>query len=227
MSKKISEPLPSDWMSHCGELFKSQEMLALKSFLANEKKNKQAVYPLSNDIFQAFWLTSFENVKVVILGQDPYHGVGQAHGLAFSVAPEVKVPPSLKNIFKEIERSCGPLNNKSGFLIDWAKEGVFLLNQVLTVREGLPASHQGKGWEFFTDGVIKSLSLHKKDLVFLLWGSHAQKKLSLIDQSKHLVLKAPHPSPLSAHRGFLGCDHFVLTNKWLQEKKGESITWRR
>jgi len=169
--------------------------------------------------------TPFEQVKVVILGQDPYHGPGQAHGLCFSVLPGVPPPPSLVNIFSEIGRDLGIARPDHGCLIPWARQGVLLLNAVLTVERGLAGSHQGKGWEGFTDHVIDQLNREREGLVFLLWGSYAQAKGALIDARRHRVLKAPHPSPLSAHRGFIGCGHFSKTNQWLSEHSQSEIDW--
>lgn len=183
-------------------------------FLAEDKKNYR-IFPPEKEIFNAFNLTPLEKIKVVIIGQDPYHGVGQAHGLCFSVNDGVKFPPSLKNIFKELQSDLDIPIPLSGNLTHWAEQGVFLLNNTLTVREKTPNSHQKKGWEEFTDAVIKLISEQKSGVVFLLWGSFAQSKENLIDASKHHILKAAHPSPFSAHRGFLGCQHFSKTNKIL------------
>ena len=188
------------------------------------------VYPHSSEWFKAFALTPFDDVKVVILGQDPYHGAGQAHGLSFSVPEGLPIPPSLLNIFKEIDADVGNgeptlTTLRQGCLVPWAEQGVFLLNSVLTVEHGEAASHQGRGWETFTDSVIGQLSDEREDLVFLLWGSYAQKKGQVIDSKRHLVLKCPHPSPLSAHRGFLGCGHFSKANEWLIEHNQEPIDW--
>jgi len=179
------------------------------------------VYPSQELIFNAFTYCPFTKVKVVILGQDPYHGFGQAHGLAFSVPDEIKIPPSLMNIYKEIGNSL-PL---SGNLVPWAEQGVVLLNSTLTVTAHQPCSHQKLGWETFTDAVISKVSDKQKHVVFLLWGAFAQKKEGLIDHTKHLVLTAPHPSPLSAHRGFLGCGHFRKANEYLEKHKRSAITW--
>lgn len=181
-------------------------------FLAEDKKNYR-IFPPEKEIFNAFNLTPLEKIKVVIIGQDPYHGIGQAHGLCFSVNDGVKFPPSLKNIFKELQSDLDIPIPLSGNLTHWAEQGVFLLNNTLTVREKTPTSHQKKGWEEFTDAVIKLISEQKSGVVFLLWGSFAQSKENLIDTTKHHILKAAHPSPFSAHRGFLGCQHFSKTNK--------------
>lgn len=194
------------------------------SFVAAERE-KYRIYPAAADIFNAFRLTPFVDIRVVILGQDPYHGAGQAHGLSFSVPAGVRLPPSLRNIYKEIERSMGVKMPPHGDLTPWARQGVFLLNTTLSVREGAAGSHSGKGWESFTDAAISCLSDQRDNIVFMLWGSHAQKKEPLIDGKRHLVLKAPHPSPLSAHRGFIGCDHFIKANSYLRKHGGKSIDW--
>lgn len=205
-------------------------MKELRDYLAHRKAQSAVVFPHSSEWFSAFALTGFDDVKVVILGQDPYHGAGQAHGLSFSVPEGLPIPPSLLNIFKEIDADVGngePIltSLRRGCLIPWAEQGVFLLNSVLTVEQGEAASHQGRGWETFTDSVIRQLSDEREGLVFLLWGSYAQKKGQVIDSKRHLVLKCPHPSPLSAHRGFLGCGHFSKTNEWLIDHKQEPIDW--
>lgn len=185
------------------------------------------VYPPQSEIFSAFSLTEFEAVKVVILGQDPYHGPNQAHGLAFSVKPPVAPPPSLVNIYKELAQDIPNFQiPHHGYLVDWAKQGVLLLNTVLTVEQGQAHSHAKFGWETFTDKVIAQLNLHRENLVFLLWGSHAQKKGQFIDQNRHCVLRAPHPSPLSAHRGFFGCHHFSQANHYLESKGLSPIQWQ-
>jgi uracil-DNA glycosylase len=178
-------------------------------------------------VFNAFKLTPFENVKVVILGQDPYHGPGQAEGLCFSVPSGIPLPPSLQNIYKEIEQDLGiKMNVKNGHLAKWCEQGVFLLNAVLTVEKGKPASHAGKGWEIFTDEVIRKISEEKSGVVFLLWGNYAIKKKALIDTSKHFVLNAPHPSPFSAYSGFFGCEHFSKTNEILEKQNQKPIDWK-
>lgn len=184
------------------------------------------VYPQGNKIFAAFDSTPVDSVKVVILGQDPYHGYGQANGLCFSVNPGVALPPSLQNIFKEIETETGVKALPGGDLSRWARQGVLLLNSILTVEEATPGAHQGKGWERFTDSAISRLSREREALVFMLWGSYAIKKGQLIDSSRHLVLTSPHPSPLSAHRGFFGNGHFVKANRYLKEHGREPIDWR-
>ncbi len=218
--------IPMDWQKYLGPELKKDYMLELDHFLAEELKAGKAIYPKLDDIFNAFKLCSLADVKVVIIGQDPYHGVGQAHGLSFSVRPGVKIPPSLKNIYKELESDIGVKTVEHGFLDSWAKQGVLLLNSVLTVQAGQANSHQKKGWEIFTDSIIKVLNEHGQSLVFLLWGSPAQKKGKNIDESKHLVLKSVHPSPLSAYRGFFGCQHFSKTNKFLAEHGRVPIEWQ-
>ena len=195
----------------------------LRAFLANEYRTR-SICPPMEDIFNAFKLCPYENVKVVILGQDPYYGVAQAHGLSFSVRKGIDVPPSLKNIYKELSDDIGFTPPAHGFLEKWAKEGVFLLNATLTVRLGQPLSHRGHGWETFTDHVISLLSKREKPMVFLLWGANARSKASLIDASRHLVLQAPHPSPLSAYAGFFGCKHFSKANAFLA-RFGEEVDW--
>ena len=202
-------------------------MRNLKTFLQSEKASGKIVYPKNADIFNALNLTPFDDVKVVILGQDPYHGPGQAHGLCFSVQENVPKPPSLVNIYKEIESDLGVKMPAKGTLTGWAQQGVLLLNATLTVEQGRAGSHQGKGWEEFTDTVIRAVNQHHEHVVFLLWGSHAQKKGAFIDRRKHCVLQAPHPSPLSAHRGFLGCRHFSRANAYLEENGRPAIQWDR
>lgn len=187
----------------------------------------KTIYPPQNEVFNAFKYTAFEEVKVVILGQDPYHGPNQAHGLAFSVKPEVAIPPSLLNIYKELSQDIPSFQiPHHGYLVKWAEQGVLLLNTVLTVERGLAHSHANLGWETFTDRVIAALNEQREHLVFLLWGSHAQKKGSMIDRTRHCVLTAPHPSPLSAHRGFFGCKHFSKTNEYLRGKGIAEIDWQ-
>jgi uracil-DNA glycosylase len=200
-------------------------MQRLAEFLRSELHAGKVIYPAPGRIFAALDATPFEQVKVVILGQDPYHGPGQAHGLCFSVLPGVPLPPSVQNIFAEIQRDLNIARPDHGCLLPWAQQGVLLLNSVLTVERGLAGSHQGKGWEGFTDAVIGELNRARNGVVFLLWGSYAQAKGKLIDTQRHLVLKAPHPSPLSAHRGFLGCGHFSMTNNWLSEHAQSAIGW--
>ena len=195
-------------------------------YVQNERRAGKVIYPPQNEVFSAFALTEFSAVKVVILGQDPYHGPNQAHGLSFSVKPGIAPPPSLMNMYKELAQDVGFQIPQHGYLVDWAKQGVLLLNTVLTVEQGKAHSHANIGWEQFTDKVIHQLNQHRENLVFLLWGSHAQKKGQFIDRSRHCVLTAPHPSPLSAHRGFLGCRHFSKTNDYLRQQGIEQIEWQ-
>ncbi|MCK9616783.1 MAG: uracil-DNA glycosylase [Lentimicrobiaceae bacterium] len=213
------------WMKVLMPEFEAPYFSMLKDFLVNEKKT-YAVYPPGSQIFAAFNHTPFDKVKVVILGQDPYHGIGQAHGMCFSVNHGVPKPPSLINIFKELESDLGIPPARSGNLLKWAEEGVFLLNAILTVRANQPASHQGRGWEMFTDAAIRALSEHKKGIIFLLWGAYAQAKQALINTENHYVLKAAHPSPLAAAKGFFGCRHFSKTNEILTELHQKPIDWR-
>ncbi|HEX7414331.1 MAG TPA: uracil-DNA glycosylase [Bacteroidia bacterium] len=219
-----SPQIEEGWLHALKDEFKKDYFLKLKAFLTEEKKQYR-LFPPGNHIFNAFNLTSFHNVKVVILGQDPYHGFGQAHGLCFSVPDGVKAPPSLKNIFKEIKDDVGIDIPPTGNLSPWARQGVLLLNATLTVRENQAGSHQNKGWEVFTDAVIKKLSDEKTGLVFLLWGNYAKQKAALIDVQKHHVLTAPHPSPL-ARGGFFGCKHFSKTNEFLKQQGQMPINWK-
>ncbi|BAV64686.1 uracil-DNA glycosylase [Sphingobium cloacae] len=205
--------------------FQSPYMQALKRFLEGEKANGKRVFPKGSEYFRALDLTPLDKVKVVILGQDPYHGEGQAHGLCFSVRPGVRTPPSLVNIYKELNSDLGIAPPRHGFLEHWAKQGVLLLNSVLTVEMSRAASHQGKGWEQFTDAIIRLVNQKDEPVVFLLWGAYAQRKAAFVDPSRHLVLKAAHPSPLSAHNGFLGCRHFSRANAFLEEKGRGAIDW--
>jgi uracil-DNA glycosylase len=211
------------WLESINEEFTKPYFNDLRNFLLDER-GKYMVYPPGNRIFAAFDLTPFDEVKVVILGQDPYHGEGQAHGLCFSVNDGVRPPPSLVNIFKELETDMGCSRPKSGNLEAWAKQGVLLLNATLTVRANTAGSHQNKGWELFTDVVIKTLSDKKENIVFLLWGNYAKAKTTLIDANKHLVLTAAHPSPL-ARGAFFGCKHFSKTNEFLKRKGIKEIQW--
>jgi len=198
----------------------------LQEFLHHEFESGEVIFPPAKDIFNAFAYMPFNGVRVVILGQDPYHGVGQAHGLAFSVKKGIRLPPSLKNIFKELHQDLACPIASNGDLTPWAQQGVLLLNTCLTVRSGLAHSHQGRGWELFTDAVIKTLNTHASDpLVFVLWGAPAQAKQSLITDKRHLILTAPHPSPLSAHRGFIGCRHFSKINAFLTSHHKRPIDW--
>lgn len=214
----------NDWDEILADEWTKPYYLKLREFLKSEYAAK-TVYPDMNDIFNALKLTSFEDTKVVIIGQDPYHGEGQAHGLCFSVKKGVTPPPSLKNIFKELNADIGKPIPKDGELTEWAKQGVLLLNNVLTVREGQPASHKGMGWEIFTDRIISELNKKQTPVVFLLWGAHAQKKAEIITNPIHYKLKAVHPSPLSASRGFFGCKHFSETNKILKKENLKEIEW--
>ncbi len=224
MSQDIKPQIEESWKSVLNNAFKGNGFIQLKQFLLEEKK-KYTIYPQGEHIFAAFNHTPFQKVRVVILGQDPYHGPGQAHGLCFSVNKGQRIPPSLVNIYKEIQADIGCPPPSHGNLESWARQGILLLNATLTVRAGQPGSHQKKGWEDFTDAAISALSIQRQGLVFLLWGSHAQSKMSLIDESKHHILKAPHPSPLSASRGFFGCRHFSKTNALLAASDKEEIKW--
>jgi uracil-DNA glycosylase len=212
------------WKEQLNEEFDKEYFIQLTDFVRKEYSTKQ-VFPSANNIFNAFELCPFDQVKVVIIGQDPYHGIGQAHGLCFSVDDGIAFPPSLLNIFKEIERDLAKPLPKTGNLSQWAKQGVLLLNATLTVEAHKAGSHQGKGWEKFTDAVIRKISDEKDHVVFMLWGNYAQQKGAFIDTSKHLVLKTVHPSPLSAYRGFIGCSHFSLANTYLNSHGLNSITW--
>ena len=218
--------LHPQWLDVLGVEFEKDYMRTLRSFLLQRKQQQAVIYPPGSQWFSALNTTPLDQVRVVILGQDPYHGPGQAHGLCFSVLPDVKIPPSLANIFKEINRDLSVQAPDHGCLLSWAKQGVLLLNATLTVEKGNAGAHQGKGWEQFTDVVIQQLNQRKEGLVFMLWGSFAQKKSSMIDASKHLILKSVHPSPLSAHRGFIGCGHFSAANTYLQTKGLEPINWQ-
>lgn len=222
---KIKHLLPQDWLTVMGDEFEQPYMKALQDFLRQEKKAGRVMYPEDSDIFKALDATPFEKVKVVILGQDPYHGQGQAHGLSFSVRKGIPLPPSLRNIYKEIEREFATQMTRNGDLTHWAHQGVLLLNATLTVRRTDAGSHQGRGWEQFTDAVIRAINDRHEHVVFMLWGSSAQKKGAFIDHAKHLVLTAPHPSPLSAHRGFLGCGHFEKANDDLRQHGRDTIDW--
>jgi len=222
MKKNIQ--LKEAWKNVLQDEFKENYIRHLKQFLIKEKVN-YTIYPRGEDIFNAFNTTPFNNVKVVILGQDPYHGKGQAHGLSFSVPNEVKTPPSLVNIFKEIDRDLGIKNYGNGDLTKWANQGVLLLNSTLTVRKDEAGSHQNKGWEEFTDKVISTISELKEGVIFLLWGKSAQNKQKLIDKNKHHILISSHPSPLSAYRGFLGCGHFSVCNEILKNQNKTEINW--
>ncbi|WP_368974647.1 uracil-DNA glycosylase [Caldifermentibacillus hisashii] len=222
MKKQI---LKNDWAPLLEEEFSKPYYLQLREFLKQEYKHYR-IYPDMYEIFNALHYTAFSDVKVVILGQDPYHGPNQAHGLSFSVKPGVPLPPSLKNIFLELQADLGCTPPSSGYLVPWTKQGVLLLNTVLTVREGQAHSHQGKGWEIFTDRVIEILNRKSNPVVYILWGSAAQMKQQLIDTNKHFIIKAPHPSPLSAHRGFFGSKPFSKTNSILKTIGQTEINWQ-
>lgn len=217
--------LEPGWKNQLEPEFAKPYMANLREFLKSAYLAKKIIYPAKADYFAAFQSTPFDRVKVVILGQDPYHGPGQAHGLSFSVRPGVAPPPSLVNIFEELKRDLGVRPPRHGYLQSWAEEGVLLLNSTLTVEAGKPGSHRGQGWETFTDQAINRLSQARENLVFLLWGSFAQKKAELIDNKKHLILTAPHPSPLSAYRGFFGCKHFSIANDYLKTRGIAPIHW--
>lgn len=214
------------WLERLDGEFEKPYMQTLGAFLAEEEQAGKVLYPARHHCFNALNSTPFDKVRVVILGQDPYHGPGQAHGLCFSVRPDVRTPPSLVNIFKEIESELGIRPPDHGCLQPWADQGVLLLNAVLTVVQGQAGAHQGKGWEHFTDQVIELINEERENVVFLLWGSYAQKKGRIIDRNRHLVLQGPHPSPLSAHRGFFGCGHFLQANDWLTQKGRPPIEWQ-
>lgn len=216
--------LGNTWNEIIGGEFEKDYYIRLREFLKSEYSTK-TIYPSMYDIFNALKHTSYEDVKVVILGQDPYHEPGQAHGLSFSVKPGVPQPPSLVNIFKEIKEDLGIEPPNHGYLESWASEGVLLLNAVLTVRRAQANSHQGKGWEIFTDTVIKKLNERNEPMVFMLWGANARSKKTLITNPAHLVLEAPHPSPLSAYRGFFGCRHFSRANEFLVENGQKPVNW--
>ncbi|WKD50883.1 uracil-DNA glycosylase [Microbulbifer spongiae] len=214
------------WFAVLREEFEQPYMVQLRQFLRGEKAAGKRIYPPGGQIFNAFNSTPFDQVKVVILGQDPYHGSGQAHGLCFSVLPGVRIPPSLQNIYQELHMDMGIVPAHHGCLQPWAEQGVLLLNTTLTVEDSRAGAHQGRGWERFTDVAIHKLAEQREGLVFILWGSYAQKKGGFIDRNKHLVLRAPHPSPLSAHRGFFGTRPFSQTNHWLQQRGQTPIDWQ-
>jgi uracil-DNA glycosylase len=217
--------LEDSWKTALAAEFAAPYMQALKTFLVAERAAGKRIFPKGSEWFRALELTPLDKVRVVILGQDPYHGEGQAHGLCFSVRPGVQIPPSLVNIYKEIESDLGIKPSRHGFLEHWAAQGVLLLNSVLTVEMGRAAAHQGKGWESFTDAIIRAVNDKPEPVVFLLWGAYAQRKAAFVDATRHLVLKAPHPSPLSAHNGFFGCRHFSKTNAFLESKGLPPIDW--
>ena len=226
MSNNHSPKMHETWLELLNQEFRKPYMQSLREFLIQEKLKNKVVYPPNEETFRALRLTGVDDVKVVILGQDPYHGRSQADGLAFSVQKGIKLPPSLRNIFKEIEDDLGVDSPKHGDLSFLAEQGVLLLNSVLTVNEGDPASHANRGWEAFTDKIVEILD-HKKNIVFMLWGGYAQKKASKIDKESHCILKATHPSPLSAHRGFFGCRHFSKANEYLVLNGLNPIKWTK
>jgi len=217
--------LDDKWLKVLNEEFETEYFQKLKKFLQEEKQSSQIVYPPSSQIFAALNYTPLEKVKIVILGQDPYHGQGQANGLCFSVSEGITPPPSLKNIYKEIESDLGFKPPSHGNLSSWSKHGVLLLNTVLTVRAGMPASHQNIGWETFIDAIISKLNSQRSNLVFLLWGNFARGKKALIDSEKHLILEAAHPSPFSAYNGFFGCKHFSKANDYLKRHQINPVNW--
>lgn len=217
--------ITNDWLSELKPEFSKPYYKKLYEFVSEEYRTAQ-VFPPADDIFEAFHLTPLSEVKVVILGQDPYHNVGQAHGLCFSVKPEVEIPPSLVNIYKELHDDLGCAIPNNGYLVKWAKQGVLMLNTVLTVRAHMANSHRMKGWEEFTDAAIRALDGQDRPIVFILWGSPAQAKAQMLHNPKHLILKAPHPSPLSAYRGFFGSKPFSRTNQFLTEHGVEPIDWQ-
>jgi uracil-DNA glycosylase len=223
--KNFIANINENWSKVLEQEFNTDYMTRLQSYLEQQYANKNEIYPPKELIFSALNYTDLNEVKVVILGQDPYHGEGQAHGLSFSVPKGEKIPPSLRNIYKEIALEYNSEQPSHGNLEAWAKQGVLMLNAVLTVEAGKAGSHQKKGWELFTDKLIQIVNDQCSHVVFLLWGSHAQKKGKIIDRQKHLVLEAPHPSPLSAHRGFLGSDHFKKANAYLTQNAKEPIDW--
>lgn len=215
----------NDWLEPLSKEFVKPYYKELYNFIKDEY-SKCVVYPPSEEIFSAFHLTPLSKVKVVVIGQDPYHEPGQAHGLSFSVKPGIDIPPSLVNIYKELSEDVGTYIPNNGYLVKWAKQGVLMLNALLTVRAHNAFSHKGKGWEEFTDAAIKALNEVDRPIVFLLWGKPAQMKADILNNPKHLILKAPHPSPLSAYRGFFGCKHFSQANEFLKENGIEPIDWQ-
>ena len=225
-SEQISGQLHHSWQAVIGQEFDKPYMQALQAFITQEKASGKVTFPPSSLIFNAFNHTPFDQVRVVIIGQDPYHGPDQAHGLSFSVPDGVKLPPSLVNIFKEIESDLGITMSRRGDLSPWAEQGVLLLNATLTVEQANAGSHQKRGWEAYTDAAIAALNKHHERLVFVLWGSYAQKKGAAIDATKHLVLKSVHPSPLSAHRGFFGNHQFSQINQYLEQHSKAPINWQ-
>lgn len=228
MSSDRELKLEESWKQLVGDEFQKPYLTELRQFLLSEKKRHKHIYPPGEQIFAALDLTPVDRVKIVVIGQDPYHGPGQAHGLCFSVPNGVAPPPSLVNIYREINDDIGAsesIDTHNGCLVNWARQGVLLLNAVLTVEKGRANSHRGRGWEQFTDTIVNQLNIHKQNLVFMLWGSYAQKKGAIVDRDTHCVLTAPHPSPLSAHRGFFGCRHFSKANEYLRQKNIEPVDW--
>lgn len=217
--------ISNDWLTAIGGEFRQPYYTKLYEFVKEEYSTRQ-IFPPADDIFNAFHLTPLKDVKVVLIGQDPYHNDGQAHGLCFSVKPEVDIPPSLVNIYRELQDDLGCYIPNNGYLVKWASQGVLMLNTVLTVRAHMANSHHGKGWEQFTDAAIRALNEQDRPIVYLLWGRPAQLKKSMLNNPKHLILEAPHPSPLSAYRGFFGCKHFSKTNEFLKENGLEPIDWQ-
>ena len=217
--------ISNDWLDAIGAEFKKPYYMELYKFVREEYNSRQ-IFPPANDIFNAFHLTPLGEVKVVIIGQDPYHNDGQAHGLCFSVKPEVEIPPSLVNIYQELKEDLGCHIPNNGYLVKWAKQGVLMLNTVLTVRAHSANSHRGKGWEEFTDAAIRALNEQDRPIVYLLWGRPAQMKKNMLNNPRHLILEAPHPSPLSAYRGFFGCRHFSMANEFLQKNGLMPIDWQ-
>lgn len=217
--------IENDWLEAVGGEFKKPYYAQLYKFI-REEYNTRVIYPPAEDIFNALHLTPLNQVKVLILGQDPYHNEGQAHGLCFSVKPQVEIPPSLENIYKELQTDLGCDIPNNGYLVKWAKQGVLMLNTVLTVRAHQANSHQGRGWEQFTDAIIQAVNAQERPIVYMLWGRPAQSKISMLTNPKHLILKAPHPSPLSAYRGFFGCKHFSQANAFLEKNGIEPIDWQ-
>jgi uracil-DNA glycosylase len=225
MNSKNTLKLSPSWKKHLAGEFEQPYMQELSHFLASEAQAGKEIFPPRPLIFNAFNSTPFDKVKVVILGQDPYHGPGQAHGLSFSVTKGIDTPPSLNNILKELNTDLGVVAPNHGCLTEWARQGVLLLNTSLTVEKGMAGSHSKKGWSAFTDAAIKAVSEHGDKVVFMLWGAHAQSKAALIDSKKHLVLNAPHPSPLSVYRGFYGCKHFSACNEFLRANGRQPVEW--
>ncbi len=226
MSDNAAVKLEASWLQHLESEFEQPYMKSLGQFLRQEKRTGKRIFPAGSEFFSAFDHTPLPGLKVVILGQDPYHGEGQAHGLCFSVRPGIAVPPSLQNIYREIHDELGLTVPEHGNLTSWAEQGVLLLNSVLSVECAKAASHRGQGWETFTDRVVELINREREGVVFLLWGSYAQKKGAIIDRERHLVLTAPHPSPLSAHRGFFGCGHFRAANEYLVSRGETPIDWQ-